>query len=102
MDAGIQDITIVVGYKKEMFAYLQDKYPVKFIFNPLYNVKNNIESLYVARHLLKIPMSVFVTVILRKILSMLTNMSHFMRDIRPNLLRKKCMQFVTMIIESWK
>lgn len=52
-DAGIRDITIVVGYKKEMFAYLQNKYSAKLIFNPLYNVKNNIESLYVARHLLK-------------------------------------------------
>ena len=51
--AGITDITIVLGYKKEMFKYLQDEFPVKFIFNPEYNVKNNIESLYLARKELK-------------------------------------------------
>ena len=53
MEAGIRDITIVLGYKKEMFAYLQEKYDVKFLYNPLYNMKNNIESLYMARHELK-------------------------------------------------
>lgn len=48
-DAGIKDITIVLGYKKGMFAYLEDKYNVRLIFNPAYNVKNNIESLLVAK-----------------------------------------------------
>lgn len=52
-EAGIEDITIVLGYKKEMFFYLRDKFGVKFIFNDLYNVKNNIESIYVARNELK-------------------------------------------------
>ncbi len=51
--AGVRDITVVVGYKKEMFAFLRDKYEVKFIFNPLYNMKNNIESLYLARNELR-------------------------------------------------
>lgn len=46
LDAGIDDITIVLGYKKEMFQYLKDKYPVKFVFNPSYNIKNNIESIW--------------------------------------------------------
>ena len=48
-EAGIADITVVVGYKKEMFLYLREKYGVKLVFNPLYNMKNNIESLYLAR-----------------------------------------------------
>ena len=48
-EAGIEDITVVVGYKKDMFRYLGDKYGVRLLFNPAYNVKNNIESLCVAR-----------------------------------------------------
>ena len=32
-DAGIKNITVVLGYKKEMFYYLEDKYGVKFIIN---------------------------------------------------------------------
>ena len=47
--AGITDITIVLGYKKEMFFYLREKYDVKFIFNASYNVKNNVESIYLAK-----------------------------------------------------
>ena len=48
-EAGISDITIVLGYKKDMFFYLEEKYGVRLLFNPAYNVKNNIESLRVAR-----------------------------------------------------
>lgn len=48
-EAGIKDITLVLGYKKEMFYYLQDKYGVRFIINDGFNIKNNIESLYLAR-----------------------------------------------------
>ena len=47
--AGIRDITIVLGYKKEMFYYLREKYGVRFIINESFNLKNNIESLYLAR-----------------------------------------------------
>ncbi len=47
-EAGISNITIVLGYKKDMFAYLQDKYGVNLLFNPSFNSKNNIESLRVA------------------------------------------------------
>lgn len=53
IESGIEDITIVLGYKKEMFFYLKDKFGVKFIFNDLYNRKNNIETLYKARDELK-------------------------------------------------
>lgn len=51
--AGIKNITVVLGYKKEMFYYLEDKYGVKFIINDAFNIKNNIESLYLARKELK-------------------------------------------------
>ena len=45
--AGIEEITIILGYKREMFAYLEEKYGVRLLFNPEYNVKNNIASLLV-------------------------------------------------------
>lgn len=51
--AGINDITLVLGYKKEMFFYLKDKYNVKFIFNSEYNSKNNTYSLFLAKNELK-------------------------------------------------
>ena len=52
-EAGVEDITIVLGYKKDMFAYLKDKFGVRLLFNPAYNVKNNIESLLVAHEHLR-------------------------------------------------
>lgn len=51
--AGIQDITIVVGYLKESFEYLIDKYDIKLLYNPEYRNKNTLATLYHARHLLK-------------------------------------------------
>ena len=47
--SGIEDITIVLGYKKEAFFYLGEKYGAKIIINPYFNSKNNIETLYLAR-----------------------------------------------------
>lgn len=44
-DVGITDITIVVGYKKEMFYYLRDAYNVTIIDNDLYDTQDNISSL---------------------------------------------------------
>ena len=52
-EAGVKDITVVVGYKKEMFSYLQDRYGVKLVFNPAYNIKNNIESLLIVKNSLE-------------------------------------------------
>lgn len=52
-NAGINDITVVLGYKKEQFYYLEEKFGVKFIINDAFNVRNNIESLYLARKELK-------------------------------------------------
>lgn len=50
----INEIYIVVGYKKEQFSYLKDKYEnIKLIENPYYDSCNNISSLYVAREYIK-------------------------------------------------
>lgn len=47
---GIDDIYLVRGYKKEKFDILLEEYPfIKFIDNDLYNVSNNISSVYKAR-----------------------------------------------------
>ncbi len=43
-EAGITDITIVVGYKAEMFAYLQDKFGVNIVMNEDYARYNNTSS----------------------------------------------------------
>ena len=51
-EAGICDITIVVGYLKEKFDYLIDKYDVKLLYNPEYSNKNTLATLWHARHLL--------------------------------------------------
>lgn len=48
-EVGINDIVIVVGYLKEHFDYLIDKYDVKLIYNPDYSLKNNLSTLYHVR-----------------------------------------------------
>lgn len=51
MDNGINEIYVVVGYLKDKFSILKDKYPnINFIENPYYETCNNISSLYVARN----------------------------------------------------
>lgn len=47
---GIDEIYVVVGYLKERFKGLEQKYGVKLIENPYYDTCNNISSLYVARN----------------------------------------------------
>ncbi len=42
---GVMDITLVVGYKKEMFFYLVDKYDVKIVINEQYDTQDNVSSL---------------------------------------------------------
>ena len=51
-EAGITNITIVVGYLKEKFEYLIDKYQVNLLYNPEYSCKNTLGTLYHARKLL--------------------------------------------------
>ncbi len=47
---GIFEIYIVVGYKKEQFVVLKEKYTeIVLIENPFFEAWNNISSLYVAR-----------------------------------------------------
>lgn len=49
----ITEIYIVVGYLKEQFSYLCEKYPgISLIENTEYRTKNNISSLYAARDIL--------------------------------------------------
>lgn len=43
-EAGIQDITIVLGYKAEMFEYLREKLNVKMVLNEDYRRYNNTSS----------------------------------------------------------
>lgn len=50
--AGIDDIVVVVGYKKESFYYLEDKYGVKIIINRAYAERNNNSSLMLVREIL--------------------------------------------------
>lgn len=47
-EAGIQEIVVVVGYKKECFEYLKEKFGVVLVENPWYNTRNNHASIRVA------------------------------------------------------
>lgn len=53
IEAGISDITIMVGYLKEKFDYLIDKYGVKLVYNREYKYKNTLSTFYVAREILR-------------------------------------------------
>lgn len=52
-EAGIKEIIVVVGYLKEQFQYLKEKYNVLIIENEDYYRYNNISSIYAARDYLK-------------------------------------------------
>lgn len=43
-EAGVEDITIVTGYKSEMFSYLRAGFGVETVFNEDYNRYNNTSS----------------------------------------------------------
>ena len=47
-EAGIQKIYIIVGFAKEQFEYLMDRYGVELIVNSEYAKKNNLHSLALA------------------------------------------------------
>ncbi|WP_241157276.1 phosphotransferase [Adlercreutzia sp. ZJ242] len=51
-EAGVTDITVVVGYKKEYFFYLEDAFGVSIVVNPEYASRNNNSTLKVVEHLL--------------------------------------------------
>ncbi|WEV65555.1 phosphotransferase [Bifidobacterium sp. ESL0764] len=48
-EAGIDDITVVVGYKKEFFFYLEQKFGVSIAVNDDYATRNNNGSLWLVR-----------------------------------------------------
>jgi len=43
-EAGVQEIVVVIGYLKEQFQYLREKYDVILIENPVYKIRNNHSS----------------------------------------------------------
>lgn len=47
-EIGIEDITVVIGYKQELYFFLQDKWKVNLEINPDLK-KNNIFSLYISK-----------------------------------------------------
>ncbi len=51
-EAGVADIAVVVGYKKEYFFYLKEKYGVDIVVNSEFVVRNNNSSLMAAKDLL--------------------------------------------------
>lgn len=52
-EAGVSEIYIVTGYKKEQLYYLGHKYGVKFIDNPGYSLQNSAASLWLAKDVIK-------------------------------------------------
>ena len=53
LDISVTDITIVVGYLSDEFEYLKSKYGVKLLYSKEYSYKNNLSSIFHARHLIK-------------------------------------------------
>lgn len=49
-EKGIDDITLISGYKAEALDFLKDKYGVDIVFNDRYDTCNNINSLYIVRN----------------------------------------------------
>lgn len=49
LEAGIDDITVVVGYMKEQFFYLEDLFGVKIRVNEGYSARNNNSTLMLVR-----------------------------------------------------
>ena len=50
--AGIDDITVVVGFKKEEFFYLEDRFGVKIVVNTDYISRNNHATLFQVRNII--------------------------------------------------
>ena len=48
-EKGIDDITLISGYKAEALDFLKDKYGVDIVFNDRYDTCNNINSLYIVK-----------------------------------------------------
>lgn len=50
--AGVDDIVVVVGYRKEAFFYLEDRYGVRIVVNRDYAERNNSSSIMLVREIL--------------------------------------------------
>ena len=48
-ERGIDNITLISGYKAEALDFLKEKYNVDIVFNERYDTCNNINSLYIVR-----------------------------------------------------
>ena len=48
-EKGIEDITLISGYKAEALDFLKERYGVDIVFNDRYDSCNNINSLYIVR-----------------------------------------------------
>lgn len=48
-EKGVNDITLISGYKAEALDYLKEKYGVDIVFNDRFETCNNINSLYIIR-----------------------------------------------------
>ena len=53
IEVGIKDIIIIIGYQKERYDYLIDKYNVRLIYDNEYNQKSTLSSLYKVRDYIK-------------------------------------------------
>lgn len=51
-EAGITDISVVVGYKQELFFYLEDEFGVSIVVNEEYATRNNNSTIMAAKSLL--------------------------------------------------
>ncbi|MBQ2704181.1 MAG: NTP transferase domain-containing protein [Clostridia bacterium] len=49
-EAGVTDIAVVVGFLKEKFEYLIDKFGVDLVYNGEYYTKNNLHSLFLVKN----------------------------------------------------
>lgn len=67
-EVGISDIVVIVGFMKEKYEYLIDKFNVQLIVNSKYSEKNNLYSVKLAEKNLLIAISSLAIFILKKIL----------------------------------
>lgn len=65
-EAGINNITVVVGYKQEQFFYLEDSFNVKIKTNSEYSTRNNNSSIKAVSNQLSNIISVHQIIILTK------------------------------------
>lgn len=52
-EAGVKEIYIVIGYMKEKFFYLEQKYGVRLLVNNKYDKKGNLYSLLFGKRIFK-------------------------------------------------